>query len=241
MVSYLSLLAAAFLLYRVARDRCALARVEGAAAAILLSLLVLNCQFFAIDPLAILLVTAGLWLLPNRVAFAALIIPSVFCNEKIVIVFAVWLTLRCLTDAADRRRFTRQWIATMVAIVLYLAALRVVHLPGNGYQLHPSGYLATVVDNLHVLLSARGLLLDVLPALLAFTVGALGWRFGADRLRASPLSARDLLVIPALVLVALVLTQMFQVGRIVMHAAPLFALPAAAALGRALVSPERSA
>jgi hypothetical protein len=40
----------------------------------------------------------------------------------------------------------------------------------------------------------------------------------------------DVLVIPALAAVALVLTHLFQAGRIVMHAAPLYVVPAVAAM-----------
>lgn len=232
MLSYLSLLLMALVIYRVGRDRAALGRVEAVLGAVLLVGLALNCQLVAIDPLAILLVAAGLWLLPRPGGFAALIVPSVFCNEKVAIVFALWLTLRCLTSVADRRRFGLQWAATLAAIALYAVVLRVVHLPGNSYQLRPTGYLATLVANLGVLRSARGVLLDLLPTLLLFAVGALGWRCCGDRLRATWLRPRDLLVIPGLMLVALVLTQKFQMGRIVMHAAPLFVLPAAAALGQ---------
>jgi len=63
-------------------------------------------------------------------------------------------------------------------------------------------------------------------------VGALGWRYGERPLPACLFRPIDLLVIPGLVMVALVMTQFFQTGRIVMHAAPLYVVPAAAALGR---------
>jgi hypothetical protein len=58
-------------------------------------------------------------------------------------------------------------------------------------------------------------------------------------MRDAPFRGLDILVIPGLVAVALVLTQMFQVGRIVTHAAPLYVIPAAVALGRWLGYPSR--
>jgi hypothetical protein len=63
-------------------------------------------------------------------------------------------------------------------------------------------------------------------------VAALGWRYAGRARIAAMFRPLDLLLIPGLVMVALILTQMFQTGRIVMHAAPLYVLPAAVALGR---------
>jgi hypothetical protein len=100
------------------------------------------------------------------------------------------------------------------------------------YQIEPSGYIATLAANLCATLSARGLLLNVLPVAVLTGVAGLGWRHAAPRLANTPFRPVDLLVIPGLVVVALVLTQMFQIGRIVMHAAPLYVIPGAVALGR---------
>ncbi len=161
-----------------------------------------------------------------------LIVPSVFANEKVVIVFAIWLTLRCMCSAADRRLFRAQWSATLVAVAVYVAALLILRLPGHGYQIEPGRYLTTLLSNLRVSVSARGLLLNALPVVVLFAVGALGWRYGERRSLAGLFRPIDLLVIPGLVLVALVMTHFFQTGRIVMHAAPLYVVPAAAALGR---------
>ncbi|HUN43875.1 MAG TPA: hypothetical protein VMU81_26575 [Acetobacteraceae bacterium] len=231
-LSYLSLLGSGLLMYRLARDRIGLPRREAVTSGVLLSVLILYTQFFGIDAFAILLITAGLYLLSRPAWFATLIIPGTFANEKFAIVFALWLTLRCVTSPTDRQRLTAPWMAAIAAIAVYAAALLFLHLPGNAYQLHPGGYLATLLTNLRASVSARGLLLNALPTLVLFAVGALGWRQAGRRDLRGMLRPVDLLMIPALVLVALVLTQFFQTGRLVMHAAPLFVAPAAAAIGR---------
>jgi hypothetical protein len=239
-LSYLSVLGSGLLAYRTARDRAGLPRRESVFAGVILCLLTLHSQIFGIDPFAILLVAAGIFLLSSWPAFAMLIFVSVFANEKVAIVFAVWLTLRCVCSTADRALLRAQWIATCGAIVVYGLALLVLHLPGNDYQLEPGGYLGTVVSNLRASVSIRGLLLNVLPVAVLLAVAAAGWRY-AGRARIAMFRPLDLLVIPGLVLVALTLTQMFQTGRIVMHAAPLFVLPAAVAIGRWMdVSPPPS-
>jgi hypothetical protein len=198
----------------------------------MLCLLTLHSQIFGIDAFAILLVAAGIYLMARPLAFAMLIVAAVFANEKVVIVFAVWLTLRCAMSPAERRRFGAQWLAAMAAVAAYLAALTILRLPGNGYQLAPGGYIATVVMNLRASISARGLLLNMWPVVVLLAVSVFGWRTGRRGGFAEPFGPADILVIPALIVVALVLTQFFQTGRIVMHAAPLTVIPAAAALGR---------
>lgn len=231
-LSYVSLLLAAALVYRLARDRYALGWHEAALAAVLLLGLELNCRFFAIDPLAIMLIVAGLWLLPKRGAFALFIILSVFCNEKIAIVFGLWLTLRCVASTSDRGSIGAQWLATMVAIAIYIAALCILRLPGNSYQIQPANYFATLLGNLRALLSARGILLEIVPVLLVIVAAVLGWRYHHDNPRTALFRRLDVLLIPALILVAMVLTDGFDIGRIVTFAAPFYAVPAAAAMGR---------
>jgi hypothetical protein len=236
-LSYLSLLGAGLVAYRIARDRAALPRREATFAGLLLGALVLHSQFFGIDAFAILLVAVGVYLVDRPLGFALLVVPSVFANEKVAIVFALWLSLRCMASAEDRRRFAGAWIATLAALALYAAALLLVHLPGNAYQLEPGGYLATLATNLRASISARGLLLNALPVGVLLAVGALAWRNAPCNRLGGLFRRLDLWVIPALVLVALVLTQFFQTGRIVMHAAPLYVIPAAAAAGRWMDAP----
>ncbi|HTW72892.1 MAG TPA: hypothetical protein VME47_23650 [Acetobacteraceae bacterium] len=237
-LSYLSLLASGLMMYRLARDRMDLPRRDAAIAGVLLSVLILYTQFFGVDAFAILLVTAGLYLLVRPAWFAVLIIPAAFANEKIAIVFALWLTLRCITSSADRRRLAAPWLAAMAAIAAYAAALLLLHLPGNAYQLEPGGYPATLLANLRASVSARGLLLNALPVGVLLAVGGLGWQHAGRRDLDGLFHPVDLLIVPALVLVALVLTQFFQTGRLVMHAAPLFVVPAAVAIGRWMEAPR---
>jgi hypothetical protein len=231
-LEYVSLLSAGVVAYRTARDRIPLPRREAVLAGILLALAVLYSQFFAVDAFAILLVAVCIYLLPRPVGFAALVLPATFANEKIIIVLALWLTLRCVTSTADRRRFGAQWLAVLVAAALYVAALRFLHFTGNAYQLEPEGYLATLWTNIRASVSARGLFLNVLPVVVFAAVGLLGWRHAKPGAFGGLFRPIDLLVIPGLVVVALVLTQFFQTGRIVAHAAPLFVMPVAVAIGR---------
>jgi hypothetical protein len=118
----------------------------------------------------------------------------------------------------------------VVALALYLLMLRLIHLPGNAYQLQPHGYMRTMLANLVASASGRGLVLDIVPSLLLAGVAVAGWPAMRAGLPGRLFHRTDALVIPALVLVALAVTNSFDTGRVVMHAAPLFVVPAIGSL-----------
>jgi len=123
-----------------------------------------------------------------------------------------------------------QWAATVVALALYLVMLRLIHLPGNAYQVQPNGYMHTMFANMGASASARGLVLDIVPSLLVAGVAVAGWPVMQAGLPGRLFRPTDVLVILALVLVALAVTKSFDIGRVVMHASPLYVVPAIGSL-----------
>ncbi len=245
-LSYLSLTGTMYAAYRLARDRAGQDAGAALLAAALLFVLCWYSQFYALDPLAILLVTLGLYLLPNRYGFALLLLSAPIINEKIAIVFALWLTFRCIASTADREALSFQWATAMAAMLLYTGLIAFGHLPGTSYHLEPGSYLETLRSNFAAQLSPSGLVLNVLPITVLLGLGLIG-HLGGRRRNPPSLPAAvalfrpiDLLMIPAMVVVGTAIelelepTQLFQIGRIVMHAAPLFVIPAAAVLFRRL-------
>lgn len=241
MLAHLALVGSAVAAYRLARDRAAASPGVALIAGGLLYGLSWYTQVVAIDPLALLFITLGLYLLERPIGFAGLMLLSVVVNEKILIVFFLWLGLRLLLVPADRRVLTIPWLASVAALLLYGALVTGLHIPGNSYQLEPGGYLATLRANLAAQISARGVLLNGLPVVLLLVLGLAGHRPEA-RPPTGPewrlFRPADLLMIPVMAAVALVLTQFFQVGRLVMHVAPLFLVPAAGMLFARLGSPR---
>lgn len=239
-LSYFAMIAAAFIMAEVARRRAALGRGEGAIAAVLIFVLCWHSQFVGLDPLTLAVIALGVLSLERPTYFVPLILIAPVVNDKIVIVFALWLTLRAVLHRDDRQRFAVQWVTALLAVIVYVALLVFVHLPGNAYQLSPSTFLGTLASNLAVLASARGLVLNVLPTLVLLGVGLVGWHSGTPG-RIGPFRATDLIMIPLLFILGLILTEKFQLGRIVMHAAPLFVVPAVATLERWLRASPRLA
>lgn len=224
-LSYVSALGSAFAASRLARRR-GLTAEQAVLAGTLLFALCWHSQIYGLDPLAIFLVALLLSLLHRPVMFAALILVSIVVDEKVCMVFALWLSLRCLL--LHERQLRLPWIASLAALAAYLFMVVLVRVPGNTYQLQPMNYLATIVMNLRASVSGRGLVLNVLPTAVLAAIAVAGWPAAG---RGEEMARRaDILLIPALVLLALTVTQYFQIGRVVMHAAPIFVIPAAASI-----------
>jgi hypothetical protein len=224
-LAFLATNAAALLAVPMLRRECGLDRPHAIAAAALLWLLSWYAQITAIDAVAILMITIGLCVLRRVTAFACVLALSVGMNEKIALVLALWLVLRCATSRDDRLMLGRQALCACAAVLAYGMLVLTLHRAGNAYQLQPGQFPLTVMENLRAFVTPRGLVLDVLPSLVLAAIALAG------RHRPHSLFARiDGLVIPAMLVVALVLTHLFQAGRLVMHAAPLFVGPALAAL-----------
>lgn len=73
-------------------------------------------------------------------------------------------------------------------------------------------------------------MLDIVPFFLVAGVAVAGWPAARRGLRGGPFRPIDGLVVPALALVSLAVTKSFDIGRVVMHAAPLYVVPAIASL-----------
>lgn len=223
-------IAGAILVYAVAVGRCGLSRRDGILAGMLMFALGLHGQIAAIDPLTFAFVALGVALVDRRAWFCGFVLISIIANEKVALVLAIWLTIRCVLDREDRRAFGVQCLAALLAVASYFVLLKLVQIPGNSYQLDPADYPVTLRENLGAYLSGRGVLLNVVPVAILAGLAVFGHtcnRRSIGRL----FRPADILVIPALLGVALLLTHLFQAGRIVMHAAPLFVVPAVAALG----------
>jgi len=229
-LAFVAWIAGALLIHFIAVARCGMSRRDGALAAALMLAVGLFGQIAAIDTLTFALVALGIALADRRGWFIAFVLISVVLNEKIALVLAIWLTVRCVLNREDRRALLPQWGAALVALAVYVALIRIVAVPGNSYQIDPGNYVATVFENLRAYASLRGMILNVVPVAILLAIAGFGGR-AAGRMQGGLFSRLDILVIPILIVVALVLTQLFQAGRIVMHAAPLFAIPFVAALG----------
>lgn len=230
LLSWLSMVLGGFVVFHVATRQCGLGKRDGLLAAGLLFLLCWHSQAYGIDPVAIMLVAVAVAVLHRPGVFTGLAIVSVMADEKVCLVLFLWLGVRVALHAEDRRELRVQWAATVVALALYLLMLRAIHLSGNSYQLEPDGYMRTVVANLAASASGRGLVLDIVPSLLLAVVAVAGRPAIQAGLPGGLFRRTDTLVIPALMLVALAVTNSFDTGRVVMHAAPLFVIPAIGSL-----------
>ncbi len=225
MLSYLATILTAMLTWRLAKTEGRLDHGHALAAAALAWALAWYTQITAIDALALLFITAALCTIRRPLAFAALLAASIGVNEKIALVLAIWMVIRTALDPDFRRTFPRQTATAIAAVLAYAVLVAVLKLPGNEYQLRPGGFVTTLAENIHAYATPRGLVLNTLPIAVLATLAACRPETDATLFRRI-----DALLIPTLILVALILTHLYQAGRIVMHAAPFFVIPALKAL-----------
>ena len=233
LLSYLCLVGTLYATYRLARDRAGQHAASALLATALMFVLLWYTDFLALDPLAMLLTMLGLYLLPHRQGFTLLLLATPVINEQIAIIFALWLTLRCVSSQADREVLGLQWATAIAALLVYAALVTMVQLPGGGAPFDSGSYVATLRDHLATQATGRALILNLLPIVLLLSLGLIGhfgWpRRQSSRPRWDGLFRRvDLVMIPVMAVVAL--TQFSESGRIVLHAAPLFVVPAGAVL-----------
>jgi hypothetical protein len=216
----------------LSRNRCGpLGTILAGALAFLL------CQYTAVYSLeapAVLLVSLGVLALNSLPGFAALMAVSALANEKVLIVFGLLLAVRLLL-LPSRRRQVLFLLAVGLGCNLYGLAMAAFPLRRAAHQEGLGQALSTIMLNVQASLSLRGLLLNVLPVLVLFAVGFLARK--AAPAKDSPCASRvDWLVIPLLLGIAMVASLTLNLGRIVMHAFPLFIGPAALALEQRMQS-----
>lgn len=229
-VSYLAMVAGAMMAYRLVVDRFARPPLEGLFAAAFILVCQSYAAFFGIDPLAFLLIVCSLYAIDRIWLFAVIMAAAILFNEKVLIIFAIWVSLR-FVFSTERTFFRPRLIVVGAAVAAYVAMLAIVRLEGHSEQLDANAYIPSLLQNIVATVTTpRGLILNILPCVLL--AGVVWWSWLQLGRRHDGIYARlDLLVIPALIVVTLVLTQFYQVGRIVMHAAPLFAVPVSLGLG----------
>jgi hypothetical protein len=112
--------------------------------------------------------------------------------------------------------------------------LVVLALPGNEHQINPAAFAETFMINMRATLSARGFLLNFMPLAVIGALAAAAYSSSRDDALDPYTRREDWLVIPLLLIVAMLMSLHYNLGRIVMHAFPLFVGPAALALERRL-------
>ena len=112
-----------------------------------------------------------------------------------------------------------------------MAIIAIVQLPGYSYQTRPAMYPFTFWENLTLLPTTRGILLNIVPVAILSGSAVLAWKAIGPAFPTRLFRPIDVLVVFEMALVAMIVTHEFQMGRLVMHAAALYVLPIGVAIG----------
>jgi hypothetical protein len=197
-----------------------------------------------VDPVGVLFVFVLLYCFDRSEYFCPLFVLAPFTNEKVVLAF-VFLVAGRLVFVKGFYRSHRWQIATVVGgLAIYLAALKLIGLPGNEGQTEFSRRLPLLLLVSKASVSSlKGVVRNILPALVIVIPCLL---FAIRKEPANQVMDRsDLVVALGMLATGLTLTESthFQVGRIVFYAMPLTVIAAVTLIGAldAKGSPQRSA
>jgi hypothetical protein len=228
--SWLALAGLAVIVYRITRDRLRASRMAALTAFFATPLYAHYTAVVGVDPLALLLIATGFYWLAAPAAFAPIVVASAAFNEKVPLVLGLLLGARVV--AAPREAFRRlpvQLLACAAALVAYAAVRHALRIPGNENQMQPLSYLYSLLPMIRLTLSAKGLLLNVIPVALCLVAYAVAWR-GRDAITSIYWSRADVLVPLGLALIGIAIDVKYTLGRLVLHALPLVVPAAVAAL-----------
>jgi hypothetical protein len=226
LTSYLAILAACLMIFLTAKNRLRLPITVSLLAALLAYGLFEFTNMFAVDPLAIFLISVLVYFLEQPLLFSVIVLLSVPFNEKVSLVFLMLFWVRLFIQ---RKAFQERWqlLITTLAAGSYFAIRTVVNLPGFENQTSLRSFWPSFVNTLGDTLSLKGVVQNVLPIVVLLLIYFLAVQ--SLRSRQTPYFLRaDILVLVGLTLLAFVTRLEYTVGRIVMYSFPLY-LPAACA------------
>jgi hypothetical protein len=242
-VSWIFMLGTLLLSYAIAHVRYRATRAASLIVALFGLALFKFVGLAGIDPLAIFLVALVIYFVDRPLVVVPVILLSAFTNEKVAIIafvlyggrFAEWLIRRRSLGAF---RYWPQLVASVLALIAYVLFRRVV-LPRPGYegQLDPTTWLDTASDTIQLSLSLKGLVTNGVPLAVMAILVTVAW-LTAPRVPVDWSTFRrvDVLVALALLLTAVLIGMEFTVGRLVLHAFPIYLSAIAVVVDRYLSS-----
>ena len=220
-VSWLSLLAMAVVIYAICRNKVGATRKSAFIVALLSLFFAQFTGVTTIDPIALLIISLLIYSLDRIQLFAPLMLVSVGFNEKIAFLFVIVFGLRLLL-ARDRSALPFLAVS-LLASAVYFAVRIAVAAPGNGNQTSPSTYWDSLVTTTRVSLTLKGLVINVLPIVLLVLVAWLDVRMARQLSYESAIWRNtDALVLIGMLLIGLAIDVQYTAGRLVMFAFPLY-------------------
>ena len=185
-----------------------------------------------IDPLAVLLIACLFYAFDRPVLFSVLVLLSAGFNEKIPFIFAVlalsrWVWRRWFARNQGLPGVGLQLAAACLSLLAYFAARAILRLPGFEGQADPLSFFPHLAATMGYLFSLKGLVLNLIPILVLFTLAGLSASSG--HAAGCPYALADVACAFVLLGLALGTDLQFTVGRVVMYAYPLY-LPGVAFL-----------
>ncbi len=228
MVSYLSILATAGILFLIARKKYRASVLSAILAGFLSLLLSYSISRTGMDPIALLGISLLLYFLDRPVIFAILVLISAAFNEKIPYIFTIltlgrWGWSRLRNKPPSTAGMGAPLLFSMLALAGYFVARALFKFPGFENEANLGAFLPTLVSTLSYIFSLKGAVLNLIPIAIPLMLAVMAIVISRQSASArAHFSATDVACLVFVFALAMVTDLKFTVGRVVMYCYPLY-------------------
>lgn len=213
-----------FINYRLVRE---MGKTIGFSIAVssIIFLFCLQSNIYTIDAISLAWASLVLFYIKNFRLFSALLITSVFVNEKIPLLFFTYFSLLILFDR-QQKGLLKYFIVATIAVSLYFLERSLFPLSGYEYQTQPQLFFERIGMSLPFLLSFKGFYMNILPLLILTIIIVLCLKFGL--FKTGFYTSKIIILLPIFFfLLGMFACSNYGIGRIALHTLPFFTVPVA--------------
>ncbi len=185
----------------------------------------LSSNIYSVDAITLAWTSLALFCVDKLKWYAAIVLLSVFVNEKIPLLFAAYFSLIALFDRQQAGWQPRLGVA-LLAVCIYFAERWLLAFPGYEYQTQPGQFFERVRVSIPFLTSFKGLYMNFLPLILQLGISFWVWKkrlFGFGYFQ-----SKAIIGLPVVFFgLGIFACSNYGIGRICLHSLPFFAVPLA--------------
>jgi hypothetical protein len=180
----------------------------------------LSSNIYSVDAITLAWTSLALLCINKLKWHAAIVLLSVFVNEKIPLLFAAYFSMIALFDRQQSGWQPRLGFA-LLAVSIYFAERWLLDFPGYEYQTQPGQFFERVRLSIPFLFSIKGLYMNFLPLALLMGIAIGGWKmriFGVGYFQSVAIAGLPVVFFG----LGIFACSNYGIGRICLHSLPFF-------------------
>ncbi|MBI5325638.1 MAG: hypothetical protein HZB41_10300 [Ignavibacteriae bacterium] len=220
LVFYISIIIGSIFIYRITKNRFGGSEPASIIAMLISFLLFRQTGIYSIDPLAIMIISIGIYYLRNLWIFSTIMFLSIGFNEKILLIFSLLMIARIIIK---KEKINIGTISPVICLAIYFIIRILIFIPGNESQVQPSSYYSSFLTNIGYTFSAKGIILNILPTILTFTLYYFAMKVNNNNFNPNNFFTKtDFIPLAGIFIIAHLINVDYNIGRISLHCFPLY-------------------